>query len=159
MPKTWTTAEERAPVKEHVIERLWKGESLRQIIRKYKGVTMPSRQLIYDWLNPNHENHDSLFLDQYTQAREDQADLHADIIQEIARKVMKGKVDPAAGRVAIDALKWTAGKKKPKKYGDKIDIAHSGETSNQVHIFHIPDNGRDKLKPGPDPKANGREEN
>ena len=32
---------------------------------------------------------------------------------------MEGKIKPDQGRVAIDAIKWTASKLKPKVYGDK----------------------------------------
>ena len=143
MPKTWTK-KELTEIKAHIIDKLWEGDSLRRIIRKQQ-IPLPSRQTIYSWMNPNSPTFDALFFDHYTQAREDQSDLYVDSIQEISRKVLKGKVDPAAGRVAIDALKWTAGKMKPKKYGDKLDISHQGEVGGQINIYHIPDNGRDKL--------------
>ena len=32
-------------------------------------------------------------------------------------------------RTRIDAKKWLAGKRSPKKYGDKIDVEHSGEVA------------------------------
>ena len=55
-------------------------------------------------------------------AREEQADFHADEIIEIADT----EPDPNKARVRIDARKWKAAKMQPKKYGDKIDLNHSG---------------------------------
>ncbi len=150
MPKTWKDTDLKT-MKAHIITRLWEGESLRKILKKQE-IELPARQTIYSWLNPNSTTFDETFLDYYTQAREDQADLHSESILDIARRVIKGKVDPAAGRVAIQALQWTAGKMKPKKYGDKLDISHEGEIGGSINIYHIPDNGRDKLP------LNGQEE-
>ena len=40
----------------------------------------------------------------------------------MAQKVVDGNLDPNAGRVAIDALKWIASKLKPKAYGDRSHV-------------------------------------
>ncbi|MCF1502182.1 hypothetical protein L0F51_00185 [Afifella sp. H1R] len=69
------------------------------------------------WLQVN-----DAFRQQYARARSEQADADADAIGDIAERVLRGEVEPNAGRVAIDALKWSAGKRKPKKYGDKLAI-------------------------------------
>jgi hypothetical protein len=66
------------------------------------------------------------FLQEYTRARDDSADLDADRVAEVAQAVRDGLLDPNAARVAIDAYKWSAGKRKPKKYGDKVEIATTG---------------------------------
>ena len=34
--------------------------------------------------------------------------------------MLDGKITPEQARVAIDSLKWSAGKRKPKVYGDRI---------------------------------------
>jgi transposase len=76
----------------------------------------------------------------YAQAREDQADLSVDEIKDIARKVLSGEIDPQAARVAIDALKWEAGKRKPKVYGDKLELA--GDTNAPLIVrltTHFPE--------------------
>jgi hypothetical protein len=82
---------------------------------------MPSHQTIYNWFNKFPP-----FIEQYTRAKEDSADSRVDQIEEIADKVLVGEYDPAAARVAIDAFKWTSGKHRPKKYGDKITTEHTG---------------------------------
>ena len=55
-------------------------------------------------------------------ARDEVADTLADEIRELAQNVVDGKLDPNAGRVAIDALKWIASKLKPKAYGDRSHV-------------------------------------
>jgi hypothetical protein len=70
----------------------------------------------------------------YARAREDQGDLSADEIKDAARRVARGEIDPQAGRVLIDALKWDAGKRKPKVYGDKVTTEHSGPGGGDIII-------------------------
>lgn len=44
----------------------------------------------------------------------------------------KGRVDPgwvAWQRGRVDVRKWTLARKRPKKYGDKLDLNHSGNMS------------------------------
>jgi hypothetical protein len=82
-----------------------------------------TRRTILRWLAENEE-----FRKQYARAHEMQGDRDADTIREITRRVI-GPLKPdelpigaQEARIAIDALKWSAGKRKPKVYGDKIDI-------------------------------------
>lgn len=91
-----------------------KGKSLRAVCAM-EG--MPSHQTVYNWFR-KYEG----FVEQYARAKEDSADSRADQIEDIAEKVLSGEYDAAAARVAIDAFKWTSGKHKPKKYGDKQQI-------------------------------------
>ena len=79
------------------------------------------------------------FLEEYTRARDDSADLDADRVAEVAQAVRDGKIAPDAARVAIDAYKWSAGKRKPKKYGDKVEIATIGtmQVSHTLAIDHL----------------------
>jgi hypothetical protein len=63
---------------------------------------------------------DPLFCEQYAHAMELRADWHAAKIEDLADKVEQGLIPPDAGRVAIDARKWTAAKLRPKRYGDKV---------------------------------------
>jgi hypothetical protein len=99
--------------------RIALGNSLRYVCSQDD---MPSHSSIYRWLG-KHES----FREQYARAKEDSADSRADQIEEIGDKVLAGEYDPAAARVAIDAFKWTSGKHKPKKYGDRqvIENTHS----------------------------------
>jgi hypothetical protein len=95
------------------------GNSLRKIC---EAEDMPCIATIYVWF----QKHPG-FIEQYARAKGDSGDSDADKIEEIAEKVLSGVYEPAAARVAIDAFKWTASKKIPKKYGDRQHIEHSGK--------------------------------
>lgn len=84
---------------------------------------MPEMQTVWRWLRE-----DSNFSERYARAKEESADALAEDIQRLAYDILQGKYDPSAGRVAIDALKWTASKLKPKRYGDKIDLSVTQQT-------------------------------
>ncbi len=56
----------------------------------------------------------------------------ADEIRELAQRVERGKLDPNAGRVAIDALKWIASKLKPRSYGDRLELAGKVGTATDL---------------------------
>jgi len=110
--------------------RIAEGESLRQILR---AEGMPVQSAVYEWLLRHPE-----FAEQYTRAREEQADTLADEIIAIADeqpdivvvtdktgKVIEHKLDGAFlqwQKNRIEARKWTAMKLKPKKYGDRVAV-------------------------------------
>ena len=71
------------------------------------------------------------FRTQYAHAREAQADAFADEIVDVARDKVR---DPAQARVLIDALKWAAGKRKPKVYGDKVVLGGDPDAPVSVKI-------------------------
>ena len=103
--------------------RIALGRSLRSVV---SDKDMPSHQTIYNWLGKLPS-----FVEQYTRAKTDSADADADRIEEIAEKVLTGSYEPQQARVAIDAYKWTAGKKRPKKYGDK-QFVETKDTTAEV---------------------------
>lgn len=122
-----------------ICERIVEGESLRSIC---KAEDMPAIRTVFQWL-AKHE----IFAQQYARAREAQADTLADEIIDIADTPMvgvtiktdeEGKVETTEGdmiahrRLQVDARKWIASKLKPKKYGDKLDLDHSGGVSISV---------------------------
>lgn len=86
--------------------------SLQAILRE-EG--MPSSAQVYVWLKENPS-----FAENYARARESQADVDADSVALIRQKMLDGDYTPEQARVAIDSLKWSAGKRKPKVYGDRI---------------------------------------
>lgn len=136
------TKQQEDEFKNLIITELSKGKSLLSIKKKHKN--LPSRMHIYTWLNPHHANYDAEFNDNYVRSREDQADINAENVEEIANKLLKGEYDPASARVAIDAFKWAAGQKKPQKYGKRLDVTTKGEQiTQQVTVFELPDNNRD----------------
>jgi len=98
------------------------GKSLNSILEdEDKPDYFPCRATVYAWFTEHQE-----FLDNYTRAKDQSAFADDDKIAKVTEDVLSGKVDPNAARVAIAALQWMAGKKKPKKYGDKIQTEHSG---------------------------------
>ena len=101
-----------------LINRIKDGESVRKIL---ESKNMPDFVTILKWMEQDENK-----LKQYTRAKEESADSDADRINNIAEKVLTGEYEPNAARVAIDAYKWSAGKKKPKKYGDAIKVEHDG---------------------------------
>jgi hypothetical protein len=112
---------------------LSEGMSLRKMLKADTQGVLPAQSTIYEWLL----RHPS-FAEQYTRAREEQADTLADEIIEIADeqpeivvvtdrdgKVIEHKLDSAFllwQKNRIEARKWTAMKLKPKKYGDRVAV-------------------------------------
>ncbi len=103
--------EDKAHIQRAICLEIAAGKSLKSILDN--DPSMPSRETVYEWLHD-----DAAFSDNYTRAREAQADYFADEISHIADT----ESDPNKARVRIDARKWAAGKLKPKVYGDKLDI-------------------------------------
>lgn len=109
-----------------VCDLVAEGQNL-HIISKLKG--FPSRAQIYAWMDANPD-----FSDKYARARADRADWRAARIDSITAKLLQGEIDPGAARVAIDAEKWQAGKEKPKEYGDKQTVEHSGTDGKAIQL-------------------------
>lgn len=99
---------------EALLQALADGRGLVSICRE-EG--MPARSTVYRWLEE-----DLAFRDRYARARETQADTLFDEIVEIA----DAEPDVNRARLRVDARKWVAGKLKPKVYGERLDVAHSG---------------------------------
>lgn len=103
---------------------------------------MPNKSTVFRWLAANAE-----FATKYAHAREEQADLYAESIVDIADELeieatYKGdevKLDLSAASVArnrlrVDARKWYASKLAPKKYGDRTNMALSDPDGNALPI-------------------------
>lgn len=119
-----------------ICERIAGSESLKSICR---DEDMPSESTVRNWLArgskaESQEDEFAAFLRQYAHAREAQADTDADEVGDIGRKTLAGEYDPQAARVAIDALKWSAGKRAPKKYGERVTQEHTGEGGGPIAI-------------------------
>ena len=110
--------------------RMSEGDSLRKICT---DPMMPDRQTVYSWMLTH-----PIFLDQYTRAREEQAETLADEIVSIADEdpsmtefrdkqgnLVDIKIDSGYvnyQRLRIESRKWTASKLRPKKYGDRVAV-------------------------------------
>lgn len=111
------------------------GKSLRQICRKSD---FPHHDTVLRWLIKDEE-----FADKYRRAREIQSDVFVDQMYEEASK--KPKTDPLTGRIdpaavkhqdnKIKTMQWLAMKMNPKKYGDKLDLNHSGNVQMDTVIY------------------------
>ena len=104
------------------LKRIGEGRSARDVCGNDKD--MPSWRVVSIKLNE-----DTAFASKYSLAMENRGQVYADKISEIVNKVVDGLIDPNAGRVAIDGLKWMSMKLAPKKFGDvhKMEVKH--ETS------------------------------
>jgi hypothetical protein len=123
-----------------ICKRLIGGESLRHIC---EGDDMPDKATVLRWAYDRED-----FRDQYARARLLAGEADADDVAHYARKAATGEIEPAAATAAINGLKWSAGKRDPKKYGEKL--AHVGGSPDDPPIqtqatvtIYIPDNGRD----------------
>lgn len=109
-----------------ICEALIEGKSLRAIC---KTDGMPSASTVCRWLGQN-----EAFREQYAHARDAQADTLADETLSIADDA---GLDPQDKRVRIDTRKWLAGKLKPKRYGDAVQMKHTGEDGGPVKVQAI----------------------
>lgn len=122
-----------------ICERLANGESLKAIC---EDEGMPARSTVFKWLAENKP-----FSDMYARAREEQADAIFDEIIEIAddgrNDWMERRGEEDAGwvtngeniqraKLRIDARKWMAGKLRPKKYGEKLELSGDADSPLQV---------------------------
>lgn len=119
---------------------LMEGYSLRKICASDE---MPACSTVYKWLIENQS-----FSEQYTRAREVQADVMADEIIDISDDGSNDTYEDddghkktdydviARSRLRVDSRKWIASKLKPKKYGDKVTAEHTGEGGGPI-VFKV----------------------
>jgi len=131
------SSEYTTEIADAICERLADGESLRSICLDPE---MPSQPTVFRWLAANEE-----FRKQYAIAREAQADSLFDEMLDIAddasrdtRKGKDGDEQPntewiTRSRLRVETRKWMAGKLRPKVYGDKLDVEHSGGVTVQIN--------------------------
>lgn len=125
---------------DRICERIADGESLRSIC---DDKDMPHKTNVFRWLADEENDH---LRDQYARARDAQADALFDDILEIADDARNDWMERKNGdgvpigwqengeairrsQLRIEARKWMAGKMRPKKYGDKLDVEHSATGS------------------------------
>jgi GrpB-like predicted nucleotidyltransferase (UPF0157 family) len=118
-------------------------DSLQRIYERNKDI-IPAPRTIRRWIAENEE-----FRHKYARAKEEQADVMAEEIQEIADQ-LAGKEgltheEVGAAKLRIDARKWAASHLKPKKYGNQVNVnletnkirvsmSDSGETQNVINL-------------------------
>lgn len=107
-----------------------------------KPVKMPSVATVFNWLKDANKKE---FLNNYTRAREAQADFLVDQMIEIAddgtndyMTITKGDISynvedrevTSRSKIRVDVRKWKASKLAPKKYGDKVQVL--GDSENPI---------------------------
>lgn len=127
-----------------ICERIADGESLKSIC---DDDNMPARSTVFKWLAEN-----ETFSDMYARSREEQADAIFDEVLEIAddgrNDWMERRGEEDAGwvtngeniqrsRLRIDARKWMAGKLRPRKYGDKLELEHGGKDGAPIEVRDV----------------------
>jgi hypothetical protein len=129
---------------DEICAHLSTGESLRTVCR---SESMPCTSTIFNWFRKYPD-----FLEQYARAKAESADAMAEEILDIADDgsndwMEKHNADGEKtgwqvngehiqrSRVRIDTRKWLASKLKPKKYGDKLELA--GDEKNPIQIATI----------------------
>lgn len=96
-----------------------------------KAEGMPSPVTVRQW-----KRLDEDFATAYARAREDGAEAYAERICDIANEVMQrgDRTFAECARVAVDALKWAAGKHNA-QYGDKQKHEHTGEGGKPLTVI------------------------
>ena len=131
-------------VAQAICDRIADGESLRSIC---KSAGMPSKAAVMLWLrDPARED----FRRWMEEARETQADDFVDEQNQLSAQLPErhpehGGYDSAHVahiRNRISTLQWMAEKLKPKKYGAKAQVEHSGGVQIQV-VTGVPEDGKD----------------
>jgi hypothetical protein len=104
---------------------------------------MPSVRTVLRWLREDKDG----FCAQYARAKEEQADFMIEEMIEIADDgsndlmtvqrgedsyEMENKEVTGRSKLRVETRKWVASKLKPKKYGDKIDVEHTGKDGGPI---------------------------
>lgn len=133
MPSGYETPPDtKAEIIARVLELIDDGKSLRQACKEIGF----ERKTFEAWVAKDPE-----LSSQYERARENRADKLFEEILIIADTTEVGKIETTKEwgieektcdmiehrRLKIDARKWMLGKMAPKKYGDKVELSHSGE--------------------------------
>lgn len=127
-------------LKDEICSRIAHGESLVRILKSNEN--FPDYTNVMQWLRK-----DELFRQNYTKAKEDQADYLAEEIIDIADDGSNDwmerhdKDNPGwsfngehyqRSRLRVDTRKWVASKMKPKRYGDSMKL--EGDSDNPLSL-------------------------
>lgn len=130
-------------VADEICEAIASGSGLITFLRSDQD--LPSYSTVMRWVREEPE-----FAEQYARAREDMADNDADKISYVVDEVLRGNIDAQAARVAIDAYKWSAGKRRPKRYGDnqRLEVENTGTVTmtHQLALDHLSSDELDVLE-------------
>jgi transcriptional regulator with XRE-family HTH domain len=109
-----------------ICEQVADGLTVRQIADGF-GV---SPSTVIRWVTLNEK-----ISEQYARAREAASDLFENDIYDAAMAVTPDTA--TADRVKIDALKWIAARRAPKRYGDKVTTEHTGPNGGPIQLRDV----------------------
>lgn len=124
-----------------ILARIASGESMNKICSE---PDMPTRKSFYEWVA-----NDEALRDRYAYAMSVRADFLFDELIDIADTPevgVKTKIDDTGKteetrgdmiehrRLRVDARKWYLSKLAPKKYGDKVNLEHTGADGGAVKV-------------------------
>lgn len=115
-----------------ICEMIAEGNSARQTMKSL-GLSIRS---LYHWRRDNPDFAQALEI-----AREDYADSLADELCEIA----ENEPDVQRAKLKIDARKWVAARMKPKSWGDRQALEHSGPGGGPIPIRNATELTDDQL--------------
>lgn len=121
--KTTLKEIDKGTVISQLCEQIAEGKSLRSFCRD-NGFKIGTVLL---WIGTNAE-----YAEHYARARDAQGDAFAEDIQDLVTSVTPETA--SADRIKIDALKWLASKRAPKKYGEKIQQEVSGPNGTPIEL-------------------------
>jgi len=117
-----------AEVGRKICELLADGHSL-LAISKMPG--MPKISTLQGWAW-NADWSDESFVVNYARARALQAHREFDELKDLENEVKEGTLDPRAGQVVMDDIKWRLSKMLPGVYGERQHIEHSGSVKHET---------------------------
>lgn len=135
------TDEQRRAIQDEICERISEGETLSEICRS-EG--MPKRRTVYDWLRQDDEFAKAMDIarDLGADAIADQALVIADTTEEGVQVEIgddggtKEKRGDMLGhrKLRVETRLKLLAKWHPKKYGDRMDLNHGGQSGNPVVV-------------------------
>ena len=122
---------------QYICDEMAKGRSVRDVCRE---PGMPDQSTVNCWVIDDREG----FASQYARARLAQmAMMETDLLEIVDQPpptTESGASDSgwvAHQRLQVDTRKWLMSKIAPKKYGDKLDLQHTGSDGNPIEIRQI----------------------
>ena len=98
---------------------------------------MPQLSTVMAWLFRKDEAREG-FVEQYQRAREAQAEVLADGLIELSDPPKGDQPDDNVAvnrsRLRVDTRKWVAARLLPRRYGDRVEHAHTGNVNVEINL-------------------------
>jgi hypothetical protein len=129
----------------NVCIRISTGETLTAIC---ESPDAPSWATWYKWLDTKPG-----LADAYARARVLSTHASLDDMQAIVKSALRGEVDVAAARVALDEVKWRNAKLNPREFGDNLQVRHADANGDKLNTQPLVAELLATLAPGSQPTA------